>query len=481
MTLPASWSALLEPFRPVFRRRGTFTLFTVLATGLVLQTGRRSVVGMLAGAGMASKISFHAACRFFSSAVWDVDALCLIAARLIVTRLLEADAPIVVAVDDTLFKRWGKKVHHAFWTHDGSAQGGKKIARGNRWIIAGIVVRLPFVTAPLCLPVLFRLWAGKGTRTPVELAGELLNLLAAQFPGRMVHGVGDAAYHGKPLLVTGTTWTTRLPANAALYDLARRPPAGAAAPPQGRQARQARGPGRDRVLAAGQGAALWPHRHHPDRDRGLHLVRQLRQRARPVRAGPRRGLSQTLRPGLVHPRPRSQPCAGHGTLRGPLVDRTVERGRQTADRRRAGPQPGEERGRADRPVRDAHPIHRDRLVRPARLPPRRHHRPPAGPALVRHQDRAVLRGHAHQAPPHPDRHPIYRRSTRSRLSHSSPPVRVNLQSASGIWVDVRIGKLDHERYVPDVRLDKADREVVRQPRSAKPRSIVRLRPGLRRG
>ena len=178
MTLPASWSALLESFRPVFRRRGTFTLFTVLATGLVLQAGRRSVVGMLAGAGMASKVSFHAACRFFSSSVWDIDALCLIAARLIVARLLEEDTPIVVAIDDTLFKRWGRKVHHAFWTHDGSAQGGKKIARGNRWIIAGIVVHLPFVTTPLCLPVLFRLWAGKGTTTPVELAGGPLKLPA---------------------------------------------------------------------------------------------------------------------------------------------------------------------------------------------------------------------------------------------------------------------------------------------------------------
>jgi len=48
----------------------------------------------------------------------------------------------------------------------------------------------------------------------------LLGLIAAAFPQRQVHGVGDAAYHGKPLLVAGTTWTTRLPANAALYDLA---------------------------------------------------------------------------------------------------------------------------------------------------------------------------------------------------------------------------------------------------------------------
>jgi len=71
--LPGSWAGVLELFAPVFRRRGTFVVFTVLATGLVAATGRRSVVGMLAGARMAERISFHAACRFFSSAVWDID------------------------------------------------------------------------------------------------------------------------------------------------------------------------------------------------------------------------------------------------------------------------------------------------------------------------------------------------------------------------------------------------------------------------
>ncbi|MGI8312371.1 hypothetical protein [Saccharopolyspora hattusasensis] len=59
--------------------------------------------------------------------------------------------------------------------------------------------------------MLFRLWAGKGTASPVELPGELLRLVAAEFDARRVHGVGDAAYHGKPLLVPNTTWTTRLP------------------------------------------------------------------------------------------------------------------------------------------------------------------------------------------------------------------------------------------------------------------------------
>ena len=90
-------------------------------------------------------------------------------------------------------------------THDGSAQGGKKIARGNKWTVAGIVVRLPFCTAPVCLPVLFRLWAGKGTTSSVGLASELLTVIAAASPDRRVHGVGDAAYHGPALLVPDTT------------------------------------------------------------------------------------------------------------------------------------------------------------------------------------------------------------------------------------------------------------------------------------
>jgi|ERR1035441_2843295 hypothetical protein len=104
MIMPGSWAGLLETFRPVFRRRGTFVLFTVLATGMVASTGRRSVVGMLSGAQMAGTISFHAACRFFSSAVWDLDQMGLVAARLIVSRLLPPDEPVTVVAGDTLYK-----------------------------------------------------------------------------------------------------------------------------------------------------------------------------------------------------------------------------------------------------------------------------------------------------------------------------------------------------------------------------------------
>jgi hypothetical protein len=119
----------------------------------------------------------------------------------------------------TLFKRWGRKVFGALWTHDGSAQGPKKIARGNRWIITGIVVDLPWCSRPTCLPVLFRLWRGKGTASPVELAATVLGLLAAEFGDRTIHGVGDAAYRGGDLadLPAQVTFTTRMARNGVFY------------------------------------------------------------------------------------------------------------------------------------------------------------------------------------------------------------------------------------------------------------------------
>jgi DDE superfamily endonuclease len=214
LTLPGSWGELLEPLRPVFRRSSTFGLFMLLATGLVARTARRTVVGMLVGAGMAAVVSFHCACRFFSHHAWDTDRLGLAVAGLIVDRLLPTDAPITVAVDDTLFRRWGKKVHHAFWTHDGAAEGPAKLGRGNRWVIVGIVVTLPFCGHPVCLPILFRLWVGKGTASPVQLAGQMLTVLREAFPHNDIHAVGDAAYHNRALRAAGTTITTRLPATA---------------------------------------------------------------------------------------------------------------------------------------------------------------------------------------------------------------------------------------------------------------------------
>jgi hypothetical protein len=219
-TLPVSLAAVLEAFRCCFTAP-SFVTFRALVAGLVAQTGRRTVCGMLLGAGLSRLWPHDRFHRFFSQARWSADQLGLVLAELIVTRLLPPGAEIEMVVDDTLFRRRGRRVYAAFWSHDGS-QPGHVTARGNRWVICGLLVSLPFSTRRWCLPVLFRLWAGKGTPSHVALARAMVGMLAAAFPDRRLHLVGDAAYHGKALqdLPGRVTVTTRLPANAVLYALA---------------------------------------------------------------------------------------------------------------------------------------------------------------------------------------------------------------------------------------------------------------------
>ena len=223
LPMPPQWRDLLEQAAcGVFARRSTRRLFMALACGLIL-ADRGTVTGMAAAAGIGHQ--WRRACWFFSAASWDAGELGLAVARLVVRYLLREGEPLTVAVDGTFFRRWGKQVFQARWAYDGAAQGGKKIAYGNTWVILALVVRLRFCPSPVALPVGFRLWRGKGTASQPQLAAQMVKELAQAFPGRQVHGTGDAAFHGEPLVIEGTTWTTRLPANAVLHGL-KPPPTG---------------------------------------------------------------------------------------------------------------------------------------------------------------------------------------------------------------------------------------------------------------
>jgi len=209
-TAPCSLAGLLAVFRPCFTAP-TFPTFVGLVVGLIAQTRRRTVCGMLTGAGLDQVWHHSRAHRMFTNARWSSDALGLALADLIVTRLLPTDSALTIAVDDTLFKRSGKKVFGVAWHHDGAAKGPKPIGFGNCWVVAGLVVPLSFLSRPVCLPVLARLWRPRHTGK-IAHARELAELIAARYPDRRVHVVGDAAYVGERLrdLDDRITWTSRL-------------------------------------------------------------------------------------------------------------------------------------------------------------------------------------------------------------------------------------------------------------------------------
>ena len=221
LPVPASLMTLLAGFAPLFTAP-SFRTFCGLACGFIAQPGKRTVCGMLTGAGLSRLWSHDRAHCFFSRARWNPGELGIAVAKLAVSLLVPDGEPVVIAIDDTLFRRRGKKVWAAAWFHDGSVPGKHKAGRGNNWVILALIVKLPCCRRPVALPVLAKLVV-KGTTSASRLwlARRMTASLAAALPGRDIHAVADSAYAGDELelLPAGVTWTTRLRKNAALHAL----------------------------------------------------------------------------------------------------------------------------------------------------------------------------------------------------------------------------------------------------------------------
>jgi hypothetical protein len=201
---------------------------------MITQPARRTVCGMLTGAGLAGVWHHSRAHWFFGRARWDVNQVGLALAGTIVARLVPADQPVLIAIDDTLFRRSGRQVHAAAWHYDGAGKGRRdnKVSWGNNWLIAGIVVRLAFCDRPVCLTVAFALWHKNGPTKQV-LACDLVASIAQALPGRAIDVVADAWYagaDGAPGAARGGTRhrgfppaitpTSRLRSNAVLHAIA---------------------------------------------------------------------------------------------------------------------------------------------------------------------------------------------------------------------------------------------------------------------
>jgi hypothetical protein len=179
LPVPASLRTLLAGLAPLFTAP-SFRTFCGLACGFLAQTGKRTVCGMLAGAGLARSWNHDRAHRFFSRARWSPEELGLAVARLVVALLVPAGEPVAVVIDDTLFRRRGKKVWAASWFHDGSAPGPAKTGYGNNWVIAAVVVRLPAVSRPVAIPVLAKLVIkGTSSASRLRLARRMAQMLAS--------------------------------------------------------------------------------------------------------------------------------------------------------------------------------------------------------------------------------------------------------------------------------------------------------------
>jgi hypothetical protein len=218
--VPGSLAELVSLFAGCFTQP-TFRTFRALLVGFIARVGEHTITGCLVACGVAGGWHHSRGHRFFSRARWSPDGLGLVLLDLIVGRLVDPGAPLLIAIDDTLLRRSGRRVWGTAWHHDPTCSAPpRRFAWGNNWVVAAIVVRLPFLSRAVALPVLFRLQA-KREASKHELAAQLIALIAKCYPQRRIDLVGDGHYAGPALVCQpNVTLTARLRTNAALHELA---------------------------------------------------------------------------------------------------------------------------------------------------------------------------------------------------------------------------------------------------------------------
>lgn len=216
-SIPHSLRTILDEFSGCFTAP-TFGVFCALVAGYIVRPAARTVCGMLTGAGLSRTWHHSRAHRFFATSRWSARRVGLRLAALVVAHLIGPAEPILVALDETLLRRRGRKVHAIGWWHDGSAANKAKIGLGNSWVVAAIVVHLPMLSRPVALPVLLAL-SVKGERTKPAMARDLIDALATHFPGRRIDVVADSAYGCRAFAGLGAdvSMTTRARSNAVFY------------------------------------------------------------------------------------------------------------------------------------------------------------------------------------------------------------------------------------------------------------------------
>lgn len=221
---------LLAVFAPAFTRP-TFAHALTLVYGAILAPGRRTVTAALRAVGLDDERHFTTYHRVLNRAVWSPLALSRALLGLIAAAFVDADAPLVLVIDDTLERRYGRRVAYKARDHDPvrTAAGHVVTTSGVRWLCVCALVRVPWSSRPWALPFLtvpcptpaVSAHLGKRHRTVPARAALLIRLIRRWQPDRRLVVTGDSGDGVVALARTcreqGVTLVARLRLEAALY------------------------------------------------------------------------------------------------------------------------------------------------------------------------------------------------------------------------------------------------------------------------
>lgn len=224
--LLAAW---LAPFACLFTRP-TWGRVPVLVEGALLAVHRRTVSAALRAAGRDRASDFARYHRVLNKARWSARAAARVLLGLLVAAFVPS-GPVVIGVDDTLERRWGKRITARSIYRDPvrSSHGHFVKASGLRWVSLSLLTSIPWASRVWSLPFLtvlapserYAQARGRQHKKLTDWARQGLLQVARWLPGRHIVAVTDSGYAALDLL--GSTRhrlsvVTRLRLDARLFD-----------------------------------------------------------------------------------------------------------------------------------------------------------------------------------------------------------------------------------------------------------------------
>ena len=232
--LPQRFRPQIEDFADLFTRPTWANALTLL-TGAILAPGRRTVTAVLRILGRDREPDFCTFHRILSRAAWSPRNAARLLLHLLLNAFLPSNSPIVIGIDDTIERRWGRKIKGRAIYRDPvrSSKGHFVKVSGLRWLSAMLLVRVPWAGRIMALPFFtalapserFYTDQGRQPQSVVDRARQLALQICRWLPNRNIVFVLDGAFAAFGFLDAvrrHACIVTRLRLDAALFDF---PPA----------------------------------------------------------------------------------------------------------------------------------------------------------------------------------------------------------------------------------------------------------------
>ena len=158
-TLPATMIRALAPFAPLFSKRVVWQHVQVLVAGTILAPGRRTVSSALRAMGLDQHKRFHRYHRVLSRANWSSREVSRVLLGLLLEAFVPEGAPLVVGIDETLERRYGRKISARGVYRDPVRSTHENFVKssGLRWVCMMLLVEVPWASRVWALPFLLAL------------------------------------------------------------------------------------------------------------------------------------------------------------------------------------------------------------------------------------------------------------------------------------------------------------------------------------